>query len=44
MPFKEKYDQYLWPDLLRKVVIEERLDLPSVPEVARRIVDAATAV
>lgn len=37
MPFKEKFDQYLWPDLLRKVVIEERLDLQALPAVARDV-------
>jgi ATP-dependent Lhr-like helicase len=37
MPFKEKFDAYLGPDLLKRAVIEERLDLRSLPDVARTL-------
>lgn len=34
MPFKEKFDEYLWPDLLKRAVIEEKLDIRSLPDLA----------
>ena len=37
MPFKEKFDVYVGPDLLKRTVIEERLDLRSLPDVARAL-------
>jgi ATP-dependent helicase Lhr and Lhr-like helicase len=39
--YRAKYDQFLTPELLQKALVVERIDAPSVPGVARRILEPA---